>query len=182
MMPIKGYYLHAPSEDNCHKRHIFTSSIRRVPYSNENKNFAFKKLLESYTHDNDTTSTSTLHQKSIDHQDLQLKFDSKLADIEKVRKSINAELNAVSLEEEEEAMAMEELYEDMDYVGTKVVELKRRMESVLGRLADYNRLVIHGHHLSDEVGFEKRLEHVLKEELQRRDCYNATMIQDGMTT
>lgn len=143
---------------------------------NTNENSAFEKLLESYTHD----TTSTLHQKSIDHQNLQLKFDSKLADIEKVRESINAELNAVSLEEEEESM--EELYEDMDYVGTKVVELTRRTESVLGRLADYNRLVLNGHRLLDEVGLEKRLEHVLKEELQRRDRYNATMIQDGMAT
>eukprot|EP00571_Detonula_confervacea_P011054 CAMPEP_0172305624 /NCGR_PEP_ID=MMETSP1058-20130122/6875_1 /TAXON_ID=83371 /ORGANISM="Detonula confervacea, Strain CCMP 353" /LENGTH=846 /DNA_ID=CAMNT_0013017279 /DNA_START=7 /DNA_END=2543 /DNA_ORIENTATION=+ len=170
-----------------------------IDQANNNENGAFEKLLESYTLD----TTSKLQEKSAEFHELQSQFDSKLVSIQKVRDSIKYELgglqhrlgtkdqNAAS----SSAPALDQMYDDMDVIGSKVVELMRRTEGVLTRVGEYNRLALKGHSgdaqskeddgdsvMIEAIGLETRLENVLKEELQRRDRYNATMIQAGTST
>mmetsp|Transcript_22319 Transcript_22319/g.41002 ORF Transcript_22319/g.41002 Transcript_22319/m.41002 type:complete len:400 (+) Transcript_22319:43-1242(+) len=163
--------------------------------ANKMKNEKFQKLLESYTL-HDTASTSTLHQKSSEFHTLQTQFDSKLQSIQRVRDGVQQELTGLHQHlsgndqnsASSNAPSLDVMYDDMDLIGTKVAELIRRTESVLARVGDYNRLALKGQ-LANEGGdstvavggLGERLDNVLKEEMGRRDRYNASMIEAAMT-
>lgn len=157
----------------------FAISIESFAQANSVENGTFEELLES--------TTAKLAHTSDQFATLQTKRDTKLADIERLHHSIHAEINSGS---SNTAPALDQVYDDMDVIGTKVAELMRRTEGVLGRVGGYNRKVLFGQvgDGSDDVtnpsvgsGLEKRLERVLTEELQRRDRYNASMIEAGIS-
>ncbi len=174
-----------------------------------------------------TTTTSSqlrLQQTTQDYIALQSALDGKLQHLQNVRNKIQSQQkNLLQLPQREQQQSdgddasfesssatktteiiMNSMYDDMDKIGSKVVELLRRTETVLARLSAQNKKLLissgiyaeekattaaaataqtegdHGNNdanTKSSMGLEARLRNLMREEVERRDRYKSSKMQ-----
>eukprot|EP00585_Thalassiosira_rotula_P004608 CAMPEP_0196135906 /NCGR_PEP_ID=MMETSP0910-20130528/4386_1 /TAXON_ID=49265 /ORGANISM="Thalassiosira rotula, Strain GSO102" /LENGTH=843 /DNA_ID=CAMNT_0041396103 /DNA_START=11 /DNA_END=2542 /DNA_ORIENTATION=+ len=141
----------------------------------DDENAQFQKLLESFTSD----AASKLHQTSSEFRALQNEFDSKILMVQRVRDRAQSELGKLQQQlssdddddDENSDSSLEKIHEDMNDIETNYANLIRRTEGVMAKVGKYNRQALGG----EVVGLKARLGAMLKEEVGRRDRYDARM-------
>ena len=164
---------------------------------------ALQNLLESYIGKDD--ADEILEQKQNELHVLQAEFDAKMASLQRIRDLVRYEMGGLQIDQKDDtddspvSSPLDMMYDNMDAMSSKVVELVRRTERLAGKVGEYNRLALSGElggaQKEDSaegstpendaaapktrvLGLKERLDNVLTEELERRDRYNATLRND----